>query len=292
MVVALFSPQPVGVSTAFPDGATPSGKVTIATPGRSTCTAFQDGVDNDCGTFALFSALTLVATGTNPVWDPLDCDEIQTSADGTSSTCIVTLTAHQHAKVGFAGAAPPTDAPPRVNVIFRASKTGNGSGTIGGSLDCGSRCSITVPFRARVTLVADPAAGSRFVRWSGGCGTTPTCTLQAAGSSVAGEFALLSTSPAPGPFKATVGKIVSSGRGRGRKIAIPVRVNAPAKMRAILVKGRRQLKSSLFTLRVGSARPVLSVPRRAAAGRYRLRLTIRDRKGAAVRVDRAVRLRR
>lgn len=295
IVVALFSPQSVDVSTAFPDGAAPSGKVTIATPGRDTCTAFQDGIEHECGTFALFSALTLVATGTKPVWDPLDCDEVQTSADGTSSTCIVTLTARQHAKVGFAGAAPPTDAPPRVNVIFRARKTGNGSGTIGGSLDCGGRCSITVPFRKRVTLVANAAAGSRFVGWSGGCGTTPTCTLQAAGNSVAGEFALLSASPTPGPggaFKAQVGNIVSSGRGRGRKIAIPVRVNAPATMRAMLVKGRRQLKSSLFTLRAGSSRPVLGVPRRAAAGRYRLRLTIRDRKGAAVRVDRAVRLRR
>jgi len=289
MVVALFSPQPVGVSTAFPAGAAPSGKVTIATPGRNTCTAFQDGIDTDCGTFALFSALTLVATGTKPVWDPLDCDEIQTSADGTSSTCIVTLTGHQHAKVGFAGAAPPADAPPRVNVIFRAGKTGNGSGTIGGSLDCGSRCSITVPFRERVTLVAKPAAGSRFVRWNGGCGTTPTCTLQAAGNSVAGEFAL---SASPTPFKALVGKIVSSGRGRGRKIVIPVRVNAPAEMRAKLVKGSRQLKSSDFTLRVGSSRRVLSVPRRAAAGRYRLRLTIRDRQGTTVPVDRAVRLRR
>jgi hypothetical protein len=152
-----------------------------------------------------------------------------------------------------------------------------------------------VPFRERVTLVAKPAAGSRFVRWNGGCGTTPTCTLQAAGNSVAGEFALLSTSPTPGPggqFKAVVGTIVSSGRGRGRKIAIPVRVNAPATMRAKLVKGRRQLKSSLFSLHVGNSRRVLGVPRRAAAGRYLLRLTIRDRKGAAVSVDRAVRLRR
>lgn len=295
MVVALFSPQPVDVSTAFPDGAAPTGKVTIATPGRTTCTAFEDGIENDCGTFALFSTLTLVATGPKPVWDRLDCDEVQTSADGTSATCIVTLTGHQHAKVGFAGAAPPADAPPRVNVIFRARKTGNGAGTIGGSLDCGSRCSITVPFRERVTLVAKPAAGSRFVRWNGGCGTTPTCTLQAAGNSVAGEFALLSTSPAPGPggpFNARVGTIVSSGRGRGRKIAIPVRVNAPATMRAKLVKGRRRLKSSVFTLRAGSSRPVLRVPRRAAAGRYLLRLTIRARTGVAVRVDRSVRLRR
>jgi hypothetical protein len=295
MVVALFSPQSVDVSTAFPGGADPNGKVTIAAPGRDTCTAFQDGINNECGTFALFSTVTLVATGTKPAWDPLDCDDVQTSADGTSSTCIVTLTGHQHAKVGFAGAAPPTDAPPRVNVIFRARKTGDGSGTIGGSLDCGGRCSITVPFRERVTLVAKPATGSRFVRWSGGCGTTPTCTLQAAGNSVAGEFALLSTSPTPGPggkFEALVGKIVSTGRGRGRKITIPVRVNAPAGMRAKLVKGRRQLKSSLFTLRVGSSRRVLSVPRRAAAGRYRLRLTIRDRKGTTVAVDRAVRLRR
>ena len=72
----------------------------------------------------------------------------------------------------------------------------------------------------------------------------------------AAEFALLSASP----FKAVVGTVATSGRGRGRKIVIPVRVNAPAQMRAKLVKGRRQLKSTLFTLR-RAARAVSSACR-------------------------------
>ncbi len=43
---------------------------------------------------------------------------------------------------------------------------------------CGATCSSTFDRESTVYLSARPAAGSRFVGWSGGCsGTTPSCTV-------------------------------------------------------------------------------------------------------------------
>jgi len=276
-VVALFSPLPIDVSTVG------GGMVTITDAAGRTCTA-----NVDCRSFPLFSALTLVATGTSPTvrspqWNPDDCDTVQ--ARGVQASCSMTVIGAQQANVGFDGLAPPPNAPPRHKVTFRARPTGSGHGTIRGALDCGRRCSVKVPFGKRVKLVADAAAGSRFVRWKGGCGADPTCTLRASATAVAAEFVRR--------FSARVGRITTTGRGRRRRIRIPVRVNAPASVRAILVKGRRRVVNRVFSLSPGSRVLRLGVPKRTRAGRYRVMLTIRDRAGTSpVRVARNVRLRR
>lgn len=295
-VVALFSPLPVDVGTnGIADG---TETVTITDGAGKRCKAVDLGLPGETCTFALLSDLTLVATGKEPRFNPGDCDVAQAGSD--RSTCTATLLGRQQFNVGFNGQAPPDNAPPRVDVIFRVRKTGSGAGTIRGALDCGSRCSVRVPFRQRVSLVADAAAGSRFVRWIGGCGTDATCSLQASSTSVAAEFADV---PAPRPeprpdprpvFGARIGKITTTGRGRRRAIRIAVLVNAPASARATLVKGRRQVVGRLFSVAPGPVRTLrLRVPARTRAGRYQLKLTIRDRAGSApIRLARGVRLRR
>jgi len=70
--------------------------------------------------------------------------------------------------------------------VFTLSIGRGGSGTITGtpqgafntSINCGSSCSAKFPQGTSVTLTATPAAGVKFVNWTGACsGTTPTCTL-------------------------------------------------------------------------------------------------------------------
>jgi len=288
-VVALFSPVTVSV---HPTGVHGTSTVKIDDAAGHTCTAIDGGDVNTC-TFDLFSTLTLVATAgeskDQPVWNERDCSLVP---DGVQlvEACTATLLGGQQFNIGF-GEPPPEDQPPKVDVIFRARTTGSGSGTIRGDLDCGSRCSVTKPFREPVTLVAAPAAGSRFVRWSGGCGTVTTCTLQAIATSVSAEFEPLPDSVSRngpsslkpklgGPFKALLGTIATVGHRDGRQIRIPIGVNAPAGVRVRLVKKGRTVKSRLFSLQAGVSLMSLGVPKRAHAGRYRLKITIRDRRGS------------
>jgi hypothetical protein len=56
--------------------------------------------------------------------------------------------------------------------------TGTPQGAFNTSINCGSSCSAKIPQGTAVTLTATPAAGLKFVNWTGSCsGTTPTCTL-------------------------------------------------------------------------------------------------------------------
>jgi hypothetical protein len=295
-VVALFSPLAVLVSVdSFGDG---TETVTITDAGGRTCAAVQPAVPQPTAcSFALGATLTLVATGPQPKWNAQDCDAV-TAGGARSSTCTTTLLAQQQAHVAFGGPEPNGDAPPRTDVTFRARKTGDGSGTIRGALDCGSSCTVRTKFGQRVTIVATPDAGSRFVRWSGACGTDATCTLQATATSVAAEFAALPQAPAPHvgrsstPFRAVVGRIAATGHGRTRKINVPVTVNAPAAVLVRLSRHGRGVVTRRFPVTPGATRVLrLRVPGRSRAGGYRLSVAVRDRAGsAAVRVTRSVRL--
>jgi hypothetical protein len=56
--------------------------------------------------------------------------------------------------------------------------TGTPQGAFNTSISCGSSCSAKFPQNTVVTLTATPAAGVKFVNWTGACsGTTPTCAL-------------------------------------------------------------------------------------------------------------------
>jgi hypothetical protein len=56
--------------------------------------------------------------------------------------------------------------------------TGTPLGAFGTFINCGGSCSAKFPLGTAVTLTATPAAGVKFVNWTGACsGTSPTCTL-------------------------------------------------------------------------------------------------------------------
>ena len=67
-----------------------------------------------------------------------------------------------------------------------------GNGTVDSSpagIRCGTQCSARFNSRTRVTLGAQPSAGSRFLGWAGACAGTRSCTLVlTAGRSVTARF--------------------------------------------------------------------------------------------------------
>ncbi|HEX4332105.1 MAG TPA: FG-GAP-like repeat-containing protein [Usitatibacter sp.] len=55
-------------------------------------------------------------------------------------------------------------------------KNGAGNGTVtGNGIDCGSTCSVQLPWGTQVSLTATPDANSRFVSWNG-CSSTNVCS--------------------------------------------------------------------------------------------------------------------
>ncbi|HEY3836141.1 MAG TPA: hypothetical protein VGL72_06200, partial [Bryobacteraceae bacterium] len=56
--------------------------------------------------------------------------------------------------------------------------TGNPNGEFGTLINCGSNCSAKFQQGATISLTATPAAGLKFVNWTGSCsGTSPTCSV-------------------------------------------------------------------------------------------------------------------
>jgi uncharacterized repeat protein (TIGR01451 family) len=133
---------------------------------------------------------------------------------------------------------PPAPPPPPPPHSLAVSKTGTGAGTVTSSpsgISCGATCVATFTGGTAVTLKATPAAGSRFLRWTGDCaGATCQLTMSTDHFAVA-EFAKVVRCKVPKvlgltPKKAKgrivrahcrVGKITkrfSTARKRGRVI--------------------------------------------------------------------------
>jgi hypothetical protein len=67
--------------------------------------------------------------------------------------------------------------PPPVRLTVTRSAGGKVS-DLSGAIDCGARCSATLPPGTKVTLTASAGSGYRFAGWRGACsGIRPTCTL-------------------------------------------------------------------------------------------------------------------
>lgn len=91
-------------------------------------------------------------------------------------TADTTVTASAQAPPPVA-VAPPPPRPMSVDV----SLAGSGTGTVSGpGIACPGTCSTTYAQPQGATLTATPAAGSRFVGWSGACSGTSACTLPVA----------------------------------------------------------------------------------------------------------------
>jgi hypothetical protein len=102
---------------------------------------------------------------------------------GAKRTCTVTVRENTSIKATFALA--------RATLSVR--KSGSGRGTIVSAplgIACGAHCSATFVL-GPVRLTARPSAGSRFVRWTGGCaGTRNACVVDLSRpAAVTGVFA-------------------------------------------------------------------------------------------------------
>jgi List-Bact-rpt repeat protein len=294
-VGAMFDPLQLALRVAG------TGTVTVA-PGGFTCTATPaDDPFKECFKhYAPGTTVTLTATTPGVRW-VVGCQDV--SPDG--QTCTTTVDRNPWwVGVAFGGAAlDPAQFPPKIRVRFRVIVTGGGNGSVHGDhIDCGTRCSSTYDYGDRERLRADPAAGSRFDHWDGGCGRDPTCTLPVGRiTTVRAVFAGTSQQSSgdnprgPGGtakrLTARLVRLAALGRRSQRRVVLVVAASEAATGRLRLLRGHRQVAARTYRLRAGRNRLVLRVPRRARPGRYRVVLTVRAASGTRT-VSGSVRLRR
>jgi List-Bact-rpt repeat protein len=302
-VAALFAPQRVSVIITDTSG---TSTVTSAPGTLGACS-----LSSLCGDFDPDVPVTFTAVGATPLWLANDSRR-GVLCDGVPDvTCHVLPAWPRWISAGFDGEAPQAAFPPEIDVSFHVGKTGSGSGTVrSGSLNCGGQCTTKAKFGASETFTATPDNGSRFTGWRSACGSAATCrlavgpvtSLTAAFDKAAGGVAGTGTkNPGTkkkqqqqrrGAFAARVLRIGVSGHGRRRTLSIRLRVNAPASVRARLVRGRRQVASHRWRVRRAGIQVLrMRVPARARAGAYRVRVTISGR-GRTVNATKGVRLRR
>ena len=190
-MAAIFTPLRLEV------GINGDGTVAVESPpGSLDCLQPPTFGDHTCvGSFAAEQQVVLVATPATPGdpirWKPGTSCEPE-GGDFSSSRCTVTMTnIRTFASVAFgdpSGVSPP-DFPFQITVRLKVRRGGSGSGTVTGSgkdvndsswsIACGAKCSDDLGYQSRVTLNADAAAGSKFVRWVGVCSTDDTCRFTA-----------------------------------------------------------------------------------------------------------------
>ncbi|MEY4563810.1 MAG: hypothetical protein RLZZ618_3087, partial [Pseudomonadota bacterium] len=105
---------------------------------------------------------------------------------GSTPSCNLILNATTRVTANFVPAFAPA------NVSLTTALVGQGRITAAG-IDCGSDCTESVAPGTRVDLVATPAAGQRFVGWTGACsGTVATCSLTlSANTNAVAQFAAI-----------------------------------------------------------------------------------------------------
>lgn len=282
-----------------------AGVVESSDAGGLRCESGEFG--NDCRyTLDAGQSITLLATpenaGESAEW-VFGCDP---GDDAKSSTC-TTRSENRVVGVRFGNAEAPSR-PFDVSVHFTVTKGGSGSGTVSGpSLSCGSSCTTTVGFGARLKLTTTAAAGSRFDRWVGApCGTQDTCTLNA--GPVTSVRAVFEALPAPAPpppsppppppppaqpAPPSAPKLaasllqVRSVRYRGRtRIVFFVRTNRVAMARLRLTRGTRILANRLVLVPARGTTTWVQVPRGTRRGQAWLVVRLRDSNGTIVTLKR------
>ena len=290
-IVALFTPQRVSVRVRG------TGRVT-STPAGLDCQGDGDpDVDTECSAdFPIGTNVSLAAADTNPLSPQLPPAWYLPCDFGAGNSCGITADRARWAAIGFDGQQPAiSQVPPTITVRFHILKAGSGSGRVqGGSIDCGGSCTVLRDFGARQTLTAMPDPGSHFAGWRSACSSAPTCTLavgpvtavtagfDASGSSSSSGASSSPAGRSPSPvFKASLGRPVVTGHGRRRVVVFRVRVNTPSSVRARLTRGHRTIAGRSWRVGAGLHQLRLRVPRKAKAGAYRLRLTVRGASGGA-----------
>ena len=170
----------------------------------------------------------------------------------------------------------------------------------GGPIDCGSRCSAELKFGNRNVMVADPSNGWTFVRWRGGCGANPRCSVTVGPTSrMTAVFAAAAGSSGvetnqvtqqPAKLQPTLARITVRKKGGRYSIVLPLRLNLNATVSARLSTLRKRLVArSTWRLKAGSQK--LTLRARTKPGRYRLSLKIESTDGQVQSLTRKLRLR-
>jgi Divergent InlB B-repeat domain len=294
-------------------------RLTVLIAGDGTVTGANGGIacdssqaDPDCGeSLPAGSSVTLTATPKTPgaavTW-VFGCDP----GDNPNVPTCVAHPENRYVGVSFAntpGPGPPFD----VDVTFRVKTIGSGRVT-GGPIDCGSTCSTTVDFGARMKLSATADASSRFDHWEGApCSTQETCTLNAGPvTAVRAVFVpkpsatptpapaptpppTTTTTPAPGgpgvvPTKLFVRLVGASARRvKGRyRVYASVDVSKEAEARVTVLRGKRLLGSRVAELRRGRMVTWVALKPSVRAGACQVRVRVRDGSGQLVVVQRRI----
>ena len=309
-VAAIFSPLGLEVGIA--------GDGTVEAAGLGPCVAASGswasfGATSVCsGSFAAEEQVVLTAkpgpTSNGTIsWKPGTSCEPE-GGDFSSSKCTVTMTnIRTFASVAFGDPDPSTVIDPpgfpfQITVKVRVKRGGTGHGTVSGSgkdtndnswsIDCGGKCSEDVGYQSRLSLKADAAAGSKFVRWVGACGTADTCRFSAGSvTTIEARFDAAPPPPPPPPLTAALLKVSVRGTGARRAIVLLVAVDRPAVANARLLKRTKPLARRSFRLVSGRNSRRLQVPRAVKPGWYRLSLKVAAT-GQTKTFTRRVRLRR
>jgi hypothetical protein len=274
-VAALFSPQHVLINVA--------GEGTVTANGRA-CIAQEAGPEGggvlDCGTFALFETVTLVATGDHPVWDPstpgeetrsFPC-EATSAVTAASATCTVLTDRFRWLRLGFAGGVPNGNLPQPSAARLKVRTRGSGTVTnTSKTIACPGRCSIPGSGGSQETLIARGDPGWRFVRW-GLCRADPRAAnvcVARLGATVSAEF-----ERAPAAVS-RVTYLGASGTRGNRRVRFVVDLGAPGTVRASLIRNRRNYAKP-YTRNLAAVRRTvaLGVKSGAPRGSYRLKVTI------------------
>jgi Divergent InlB B-repeat domain len=204
-VVATWTPTSLRIAGAF--GATPNESITAKASDGETKIVCTPSTDCTSATFKAFDEVTLTAEPAEQFkgWIAKNDDVTNDSSapnyylaacheDGDSPTCTLRLTGNDVVGAMFKDYVDPdnpenTVVPPRKNVTLRVVVETKPGGTVTSSrsrlsdaINCGSSCSARFEQDEHPRLTADPAAGSRFVRWEGGgpfCASDTTCRYPA-----------------------------------------------------------------------------------------------------------------
>jgi PASTA domain/Divergent InlB B-repeat domain len=237
-VVATWTPTTLGIAPAF--GATPPQEERItSSDGKISCSS--TGVGDCSGEFEAFALVTLTASPASAFdsWSGLTTgDPGQHSAcleAGTSPTCTLFLSGNDVVGAKFKDATEdPEVVPPRQKVRLRVLVDAKSGGTVTSSrsrlserISCGSVCSARFEQGENPTLIAQAAAGSRFIRWRGGspyCTSNATCRYPAFRTT---SIKALFTPPPPPPPDKTL-TVTKAGRGAGTVTSSPAGISCGA----------------------------------------------------------------
>ena len=207
----------------------------------TTCTVPMTVAQNVTATFTLKTFLltaTRSGSGAGTVASaPMGINCGMDCTEAYNIDTMVVLTATPTAGSGFVGwsgactgtgpctvtmnVAKTVDAEFRIGFVLTVTKSGSGVGTVTSSpagVNCGADCAETYDTGASVTLTPTPAAGSRFVQWTGACTGSGACTVS-----------MTAARAADAEFRAFFGlTVLRAGSGSGTVTAAPAGINCGA----------------------------------------------------------------